>query len=793
MFTIHVIHASHTDVGYTDTQEKMKAHHVAFIREAVQLVQTDGEFRWNCESYWCVEQFLKEASPEETALFIQAVREGRICLSGSYLNLTDLVPEDVYRHILDDCECEWNRLGIHPKSALTADINGYSWGVPDLLLDHGVKRLMSNIHTHHGYHPLFRKQTPFWWEAPSGRKLLVWNGEHYNLGNELGIAQTSWFEYTVHDGISNANLSEYEKACMRIEAYVRSVQEQEYPYDFIPVGVSSGMTDNAPPSLAIPEFIRKYNSEHSNIQLCMSTLDKFFDKLEQESSPIPTYRGDWTDWWADGVGSTPADIIQYRQAARNFSIVSQMDPACSMIPESIYRETYKNLMFYGEHTWGYSSSITEPFHPQVNNLDQWKRLYALKACEDSVILREQIQRIHGETAVSMNGELKYRAVNPHSRKIETMLQIDLEHFYGHQYFQVLDEATGQPVPFQISRYARGPQMCIWLTLNPKETKTFILQEIPKAPLPSAGLKAETGIEGVDDLYWKVSQQLNEQDCITESMADNRFFHLQFAREKGIISIFDKTHQQELVNEAFPFTAFMPIYEITHRREEEDYLYVRRNMGRNRNAFRTIRSGGRLKDTQIKEKGPLYDRIELQYDLPGTQQCSLILTIYKLSPRIGVDVRVHKESVWEPENLYLSLPFQADEIWIDKTAALLRPRRDQLPGTCIDYYCLQNGVVFMRKDSSLIISCRDVPLIHMGPLPAHSIQLMGENDRNVDEVYSWVMNNFWETNFHASLGGFYQFHYDLFLSEETPQEALQHAKDINEDVLTFYLFDHEAKE
>ena len=117
---------------------------------------------------------------------------------------------------------------------------------------------MSNIHTHHGYHPLFRKQTPFWWEAPSGRKLLVWNGEHYNLGNELGIAQTSWFEYTVHDGISNANLSEYEKACMRIEAYVRSVQEQEYPYDFIPVGVSSGMTDNAPPSLAIPEFIRKF-------------------------------------------------------------------------------------------------------------------------------------------------------------------------------------------------------------------------------------------------------------------------------------------------------------------------------------------------------------------------------------------------------------------------------------------------------------------------------------------------------------------------------------------------------
>ena len=85
---------------------------------------------------------------------------------------------------------------------------------------------MSNIHTHHGYHPLFRKQTPFWWKAPSGRRLLAWNGEHYNLGNELGIAGTPGFEYTIQDGLSTSGLPEYEKACMRIEAYVRSVTEQ---------------------------------------------------------------------------------------------------------------------------------------------------------------------------------------------------------------------------------------------------------------------------------------------------------------------------------------------------------------------------------------------------------------------------------------------------------------------------------------------------------------------------------------------------------------------------------------
>lgn len=40
-FTLYLLHSSHTDVGYTDTQEKMKFHHVAFIREVLELIEHD--------------------------------------------------------------------------------------------------------------------------------------------------------------------------------------------------------------------------------------------------------------------------------------------------------------------------------------------------------------------------------------------------------------------------------------------------------------------------------------------------------------------------------------------------------------------------------------------------------------------------------------------------------------------------------------------------------------------------------------------------------------------------------
>ncbi|MBD5534234.1 MAG: hypothetical protein HDQ99_00905 [Lachnospiraceae bacterium] len=787
-FVIYVLHSSHTDVGYTDTQEKMKAHHIAFIREVLEMVRENPDFKWNCESYWCVEQFLKVADEVEKEAFVNAVLSGNIGLSASYLNLTDLVPAFVHDHVMARCKKEREALGIRAVSAMTADINGYSWGFADVLAKQGVDNLMSCIHTHHGYHPLFRKQTPFFWESPEGRQLLVWNGEHYNLGNELGIAQASWFEYTIQDGMSLSPLSDWEKAEKRITAYVDTLRQQGYEYAFAPVSLSGNMTDNSPPSPRILEFIKRYNEKGGQIELKMATLDEFFGRLRQENlEKVPVYRGDWTDWWADGVGSTPADVIQYRQAARYCHMAEKLDAAHKAASEEIYEAVYDNLMFYGEHTWGYSSSITEPFHPQVNNLDQWKRLYALKACEAATIIKEQIQADLGETALSLRKELKFRAVNPHDIPVEDMLAVDLEHFYGHVHFKVVEEESGEEVPFQLSRYSRGPKLCIRLSMQPKETKTFCLAEMEEAPLQSAGLCARTGIEGVNDLYWRLEKEKKQGACVSMDGLENRFFRITWQQDKGITSVFDKIHGEELADSTYP--AFTPIYERTPRREGEDYLFVRRNMGRNRKAFRTLRSIGRLQDAKILEDGCLYTKVELAFGMEGTEECSLILTAYKWMPKLSVDFRLHKKSVWEPENVYLSLPFMGKETYLDKAGAVMRPRIDQLPGTCIDFYALQNGMVWERESSTVILASQDVPLVAMGGLEAHAIRLMGdEGGSNCDEVYSWVMNNFWETNFKASLGGFYQFHYEFFVTEKIePQRAFAAAEAMNEGVLQFYLF------
>lgn len=63
----------------------------------------------------------------------------------------------------------------------------------------------------------------------------------------------------------------------------------------------------------------------------------------------------------------------------------------------------------------------------------------------------------------------------------------------------------------------------------------------------------------------------------------------------------------------------------------------------------------------------------------------------------------------------------------------------------------------------------------GELKTHPIRLCDGNQiaYNRAETYFWVMNKYWETNFKADLGGFYEFTCTVSThSKMTPEEALK---------------------
>ncbi len=790
----YLIHHAHTDIGYTDRQEKIQWNHARYLESVVDILRASENlidwknFCWNVECLWALEAFTARGRSDYQEDFWKYVSQGRIGLSGSYLNLTDLVDERVFREALEAALRIPDQRGVHVRCAMTADINGYPWGYVSAMADAGITCLLSAVHTHHGYNALGKKQIPFVWEGPDGKQMLVFQSEHYHLGNELNLHGASQkISYMIRDGLAETPISPDELRQTRLLAYARKLKEDGYPLDFAPILVSGMHTDNSPPGPAIIEFVHRWNRKHPELMLEMTTLDRFFQELERYRDTFPVYRGDWTDWWSDGVGSTPDAVRIYREAVRKYHICRNLDPRSTKgVREERMQSARRDLMLYSEHTWGYSSSVSQPAHPMVAMLDARKSMYATRAHEAVSMNLDDLCGAMGETPVVLWMDYRLHLVNPSPVPVRTIARTDMEILFTHEHFRLVREDTGASVPFQLLRVPRGWGFHILADLKPMEHVILRVEEIPPAPPPMLGMSSPYGAEGVRDFA-----HVRKEDpdwVLTPFEMITPFLHVRWERDRGITSILDRARGRELITREGD-CAFLPVYERTP--VEDNTCRVRGRMGRNRKAFNTLRDMGSLQDVKITVQGSLLSQVTLSFRLEGTRSAELILTGYRDLPRLDVDFRLHKDSVSDPENLYLTLPFSGEGrvLWADKTGCRFRPRIDQIPGTCCDFYALQNGLAWI-DDQALVVETPDVPLISMGSLEAHDIRLCGDAElKNTDRVDSWVMNNFWETNFKADLGGFHQFHYSLRLMDTTdPEACFAQAEAENTGVLCFPSFD-----
>lgn len=764
---------SHTDIGYTDRQEKIERYHVDFIKQVVELNRQieNGEapeaagFKWTCENYWQVENFLKSASEQDIQDFHRFIKLGHIDVSLNYLNMTELVDDKVLRKKIAS-GTEWAQsIGFLGESALTADVNGYSWGYADALYENGVKNLFSCIHGHHGLSPLRYQQRPFKWKTPHGNEVTVWSGGHYMLGNEFLLIPNTRSTYHLRDEFEHDLATDpFEVTEKRIFKYVNALKKSGYDYSYVPVMISGVLSDNAPANGKIMNSIRKWNEKHAaNIELELTTLSKFFEIANKETD-LPVYSGDWNDWWADGVGSTPAATKIYKDAQRKYHIAQKLDVCNELKIKEKLRKTEGNLMMYAEHTWGYSSSVSEPWNTLVNDLEYRKTGYATQANVGASKILDEILQKYGEVSISPDRPKKFKIINPHDEEITDVATFLIEHWEDvngaviddgniHRLIAV-DTTNHEKYPTQALKTARATEIKVFVHLQAKEQKEIAVI-LDKQEELDYDLLLTRGSEGVQDIF-------AEGDRVSSSRIENDFFKISFDNKRGIKELQLKNGMKSLLEDDPLYAPFSGVYEETPVRTNP--VEERRVMGRNRKGKFVKRSAAELFDLRIISDGEIFTNVVLDYRLPGTKIYSTDLKIYKLVPRIDATIRIHKKSIWAPENVYVPLPFTLKnaEKFIDKSGCLIRPRIDQLPGTNMEFYLCQNGIAYTSSEETLLLLCRDAPLLTFGSLEPHEIKLSDEfsSDKNQETSYSWMMNNFWETNFKAELGGFYEFSYTL---------------------------------
>lgn len=368
---ILVVHHTHTDYGYTSHPDVVEQQHFAFIDQALDLCRAnedlpiDRRFRWTCESSWIVYRYFQQRPKAQWKAFLQAVERADIEVAAMPLHPTPLADVKTIRaslKILEVLRAE----GIPISLAMICDINGLNWPWAEALLEAGVEGVGTAMNFICGGG--LARFTGFHWISHEGRPLLCWQGTHYNQGAYWGLNHTA---YTTQ-----------EVAPDRVAELV------DFPYEKLLLQVTNIPCDNFGPNPNYLAYIENYNrlaEDNGWPRMRPAFMREWFDFLQPLAGEFPSYRGEWSDWWASGVASTPRETAALREAQRRVGVVEN-----TLGDSSPTAQTAREKIFLAaEHTWGSSTSITAPWQlPSVAGLAAKQNLVYQAAYAASELLGE---------------------------------------------------------------------------------------------------------------------------------------------------------------------------------------------------------------------------------------------------------------------------------------------------------------------------------------------------------------------------------------------------------------------
>ena len=237
-WTIYLTQHTHTDIGYTRPQTEILPEHLRYIDYALDYcdltdaLPDDARFRWTCETAWAVREYVRTRPAQQIERLKRRIAEGRIEVCGLLLNMSEIAPESALAALVRPLRALKDDVGITVQTAMQNDVNGAGWCLPDYFHGLGLRYLSMGINQTRSILP-FDKPTCFWWESPSGKRVLAYRSDHYMTANFWGLEKGRIEEVRPH-----------------VAKYLLSLEQRGYPFDRIGVQFSGYFTDNSPPSTA---------------------------------------------------------------------------------------------------------------------------------------------------------------------------------------------------------------------------------------------------------------------------------------------------------------------------------------------------------------------------------------------------------------------------------------------------------------------------------------------------------------------------------------------------------------
>ncbi len=726
-WSVYLVQHTHTDIGYTRPQTEILAEHIRFIDYALDYCDlTDdypdaSRFRWTCESSWAVSEYLNTRPPAQIERFKQRVLEGRIEVTGMIFNMSEIADENLFCASLLPVK-QFKRLGIPVTTAMQNDVNGVAWCLADFFPEAGIKYLNMGQHGHRARIP-FDKPTAFWWESASGKRVLAFRADHYMTGNNWGI-HTGKFEIIERE----------------LKQYLKDLDVQGYPYNQIAVQYSGYYTDNSPPSIGGCNFIKKWNEKYEWPKLRSATVGEFFEYVASHyADELGVYRVAWPDWWSDGFGSAARETAAARAAqaelVANQGLLAMAKLQGQQIPSSTLKRVQKindALLFWDEHTLGAAESVSDPL--VENSMVQWseKAAYVWEAVKDTHLLQE--------AGMGLMQSLIPRSDVPTICVFNTLnwprtglaeVYIDHEIIPPGTVFRIIDD-DGHEISVQATQSrADGTYWNLWCENIPPMGYKIYRIELKRGMPEKPGLtKLRNGI------------------------LENEFYRLVIDRKTGAISsLVDKKMHIEMVDTRSPWLLGQFVHETISNRAQLEQL--------------RLNTYDRQPLTHIKVErgidGPIWSSVLVSGESMTAEQGTRVIgeiRLFKTDKRIELHYRITKRDVTDPEAIYIAFPFRMSDgkTCYEIQGGLVFPGENQLEGTSADWHAIQNFLAVRGSAGQFILGSDEIPLVHCGDINLGKFQYIAEIAS--PHVYSWVMNNYWVTNFRASQEGEFTWKYFL---------------------------------
>jgi len=445
-WSVFLVHHSHLDIGYTDTQSSVLQHHLQYLDSVLDLVSAtddwpeDAKFRWNVEATWPLLHWIKDRPDRDRTTFFDRVREGRIEICALPFSMhTEAFSIDELARQLRFADELRERHDVPVKTAMQTDVPGATIGLLTSLVDADV-RYLSVAHNYAGRSAPHlvggQKLTrPFYWRAPNGKRLLVWHtdsphGSAYMEGNLAGLGEGYQATLQALPGYLSA-LAErpypYQGSEESIFGWTgldpdSEVTKVPYPHDVLHLRVQGVFADNAAPSITPAEIVREWNEKWAYSRLRMATNSEFFAAAEGRlGEGIETYSGDWTDWWVDDIGSGARHLGFNRRAQADLRTAQTLHTLANTLtedsadPQDEIDEVYESMALFDEHTWGAANPWKDGLERRESGALQWERKagFARDAYEGSNgLVRSGVHRLSHVFGRSANSLASVTVFNP---------------------------------------------------------------------------------------------------------------------------------------------------------------------------------------------------------------------------------------------------------------------------------------------------------------------------------------------------------------------------------------------